>query len=132
MAKNKHIAIGQLGENIACKYLKNRGFVEIDRNYRKKWGELDLVCKKDNVLHFVEVKSSEVFSGFPKDGEEAYRPEDHVAAHKKMRMQRIIQTYLGSVGLHGADDWSVMVVVVLINASGKRVRVRVYKDVVLD
>jgi len=55
MAQYKHISIGRLGEDIATGYLKNRGFHIITRNYRKKWGEIDIIAKKDNVLHFVEV-----------------------------------------------------------------------------
>lgn len=49
--------IGQIGENIATKHLKKLGFKILDRNYRKKCGEIDIVAKKGDILHFVEVKS---------------------------------------------------------------------------
>ncbi|MBU4223686.1 YraN family protein, partial [Patescibacteria group bacterium] len=35
--------IGELGENIACKFLMKHGHEILDRNYRKKWGEIDVV-----------------------------------------------------------------------------------------
>jgi len=49
--------LGDIGENIACDFLKKRGFEILDRNYLKKWGEIDIVARKDSVIHFVEVKS---------------------------------------------------------------------------
>ena len=49
--------IGNLGEDIGCKFLVKRGFSIKDRNYRKKWGEIDIVVEKDAVLHFIEVKT---------------------------------------------------------------------------
>ena len=48
---------GEIGENIAVKFLVKQGFSILDRNYTKKWGELDIVAKKDNKLYFIEVKS---------------------------------------------------------------------------
>ena len=49
---------GNVGEDIACKFLVKNGFNVIDRNYYKKWGELDVVAKRGNELHFFEVKIS--------------------------------------------------------------------------
>lgn len=49
--------IGKIGENYACDYLRKEGFKVIDRNYLRKWGELDIVAQKDKKIHFVEVKS---------------------------------------------------------------------------
>ena len=49
---------GKLGEDIACEYLVNRGFIIIERNFRKPWGELDIIAKDSKgVLVFVEVKA---------------------------------------------------------------------------
>ena len=39
------------------KHLVKHSFKILDRNYRKKWGEIDIVAKKDNILHFIEVKT---------------------------------------------------------------------------
>lgn len=49
--------VGELGEYFAAKYLTSRHFVIKEKNYRKKWGELDIIAEKDRMLHFVEVKS---------------------------------------------------------------------------
>ena len=62
--------IGQIGENLAVRHLKKLGFKILDRNYRKKWGEIDIIAEIDKassifqkflhpkkILHFIEVKS---------------------------------------------------------------------------
>lgn len=56
----EHNEIGKIGESIAKTFLMKHGFEVLDQNYRIKQGELDLIVKKDNVLHFVEVKSIKV------------------------------------------------------------------------
>lgn len=50
-------ATGKVGENMAAEYLKNQGFEVIERNYRHRRGEIDLIVRKDNLLLFVEVKT---------------------------------------------------------------------------
>ncbi|KKR89190.1 MAG: hypothetical protein UU85_C0004G0030 [Candidatus Wolfebacteria bacterium GW2011_GWA2_42_10] len=50
--------IGQFGENIACRYLMENKYKIIERNFRQKWGELDIIAKApDKTLVFVEVKT---------------------------------------------------------------------------
>ncbi len=45
-------------ENIACEYLKNNGYEIIERNfYCGKYGEIDIIAKKDNQIVFIEVRS---------------------------------------------------------------------------
>lgn len=55
---NQKSEIGKLGEDLACEYLVNNGFIIIERNFRKPWGELDIIVKQNNgTLVFVEVKT---------------------------------------------------------------------------
>lgn len=42
----QHLKVGKIGEDIACKYLKDKGYKIIERNFRRKWGEIDIVCLK--------------------------------------------------------------------------------------
>ena len=53
---------GQIAEEKACEYLSSLGFKIIQTNYyARKMGEIDIIASKDEVLHFIEVKSG---SGF--------------------------------------------------------------------
>ena len=53
--------IAKLGEDKACEYLKKLGFKIIDRNFRKGYGEIDIIAidsnEKEKVLVFIEVKT---------------------------------------------------------------------------
>ncbi len=59
---------GKEGEDLAADYLKKKGFEIIERNYRHKRLEIDLIVKKNNWLIFVEVKmrSSDAY-GYPEN-----------------------------------------------------------------
>jgi len=50
-------AKGDAGEEKACSYLRSLGFDIIDRNVYSRFGEIDIIGVKDEVLHFIEVKS---------------------------------------------------------------------------
>lgn len=50
---------GKKSEDMAIEYLEAIGFKIVDRNfYAKKLGEIDIIATKDNILHFIEVKSA--------------------------------------------------------------------------
>jgi putative endonuclease len=49
--------LGQLGERLAAEHLTRRGFQIVERNYRTRWGELDLVAYDGRTLAFCEVKT---------------------------------------------------------------------------
>lgn len=58
MNKKNNIELGFLGEDIACQYLIENRYKIIERNYRKPWGEIDIIAKNpDKILIFVEVKT---------------------------------------------------------------------------
>lgn len=98
--------IGNNGEKIACTYLEKLGYLIQDRNYNKKWGELDIVAVKDNILHFFEVKSMRTV------GNSIYRPEENVHNLKQKRLRRTIQTYLNEhkAGIEPVFKFHVIVV----------------------
>ena len=59
---------GKEGEDMAARFLIEKGFEIVERNYRYKRSEIDLIVKKDKWLVFVEVKlrSSDLY-GYPED-----------------------------------------------------------------
>ena len=47
---------GRQAEEVAAEWLMNQGYEIVDRNWRTKWCEIDIVAKKNQTLYFVEVK----------------------------------------------------------------------------
>jgi len=50
-------AKGNLAEDLACGFLDENGFRIVERNFYSRFGEIDIIAFKEDVLHFVEVKS---------------------------------------------------------------------------
>ncbi|MFZ3011613.1 MAG: YraN family protein [Minisyncoccia bacterium] len=126
--------IGEIGENIAEKFLVKHGFSILERNYTKKWGEIDIIAEKNNRLYFIEVKSvSRVtldnVSHVTTDNN--YRPEDNMHPWKLKRMSRTIQTYLLSEKISEGKEWQVDLLVVYLDLKNKKARVKVVSDIIL-
>lgn len=51
-----HLANGQIAEELAARFLEDRGLTVLARNYRCRGGEVDLICREKQVLVFVEVR----------------------------------------------------------------------------
>lgn len=49
--------IGEIGEEKACMFLMKHGFTILERNVANKFGEIDIVAKKNGTVHFFEVKT---------------------------------------------------------------------------
>ena len=48
---------GQLGERFAANFLRKEGYAILAANFKTRFGEIDLIAQKDNILSFVEVKT---------------------------------------------------------------------------
>lgn len=93
---------GQVAEDKASSYLCNLDFEIVEKNfYAKKLGEIDIICKKDSVYHFVEVKSST-------DYESAI---NNITASKISKLKRSIEYYLQSKKLNVAYCIDVIIVI---------------------
>ncbi|KKQ35845.1 MAG: hypothetical protein US50_C0004G0034 [Candidatus Nomurabacteria bacterium GW2011_GWB1_37_5] len=123
---------GQLGEDIACKYLEDIDYRIIERNYTKKWGELDIVAFRDHIYYFIEVKSvsCEITKGKVTHVTNS-RPESNIDFRKVGRLKRAIQTYMISLKLGENDPWKFEVISVFIDRSTKKAKIRHLKDIIL-
>ncbi len=84
------ITLGQKGETVACDYLVEKGFKIIERNFRRPWGELDVVAiSPDKTLVFVEVKTMK------DSGVDSLKPEDQMSASKLIKFKRVAALYAG-------------------------------------
>jgi len=74
--------LGDRGEDIAAKYLQQQGYRIVQRNYRSRYGEVDIICAQQGILVFVEVKTrtSNAF-GFP---EESITPPSKLISAKSL------------------------------------------------
>ncbi|MFA4890184.1 MAG: YraN family protein [Candidatus Paceibacterota bacterium] len=152
MAQTNKQKVGEIGEDVACTFLEKHGYDIIDRNYRKKWGELDIVAKKDGVLHFVEVKSvSRVTEYNPKtDFKKSvrptsychnwFRPEENVHPWKMKRLYRAIQTYLLEkvsdlpaevLTEEGETNWQIDILAVFLDLNTRKAKFRLTENVIL-
>ncbi len=125
--------IGETGENIAVKFLVKHGFTILDRNYTKKWGEIDIIAEKDSVIHFIEVKSisCENLSTNVIRETNGYRPEENMHQYKMKRMARTIQTYLLAKKIKDNQDWKVDLLVIYIDLENKKAKINEIKDIIL-
>lgn len=79
--------LGKLGEDLAVRYLTAQGFCILDRNWRCKYGEADVVAEdEDGTICFIEVKT--------RHGEEAGLPEEAVTREKRKKYEKIALLYM--------------------------------------
>lgn len=119
----EHLKTGELGEEIACKFLKNKGYKILNRNFRRKFGEIDIVSKKDIFYYFIEVKTS-----LEKEDRELNRPEERVEKHKIKRIGMAVQTYLLQNKMENSD-WKFAVIAILLSPDRKTAKVRMIEDI---
>lgn len=122
--------VGNIGEDVACRFLVKQGYGILDRNYWKKCGEIDIVAERNNVLCFVEVKtvSCETF-----DTMGDHMPEENVHYWKRRRLSNVIQIYLSEKGYMCNEDkeWQVDVMAVFLDFNTKKAKVRVTENIIL-
>ncbi len=131
MTDNK--IIGKIGEDIAAKWLVSRRHKIVERNYFKKWGEIDIISLLGDVVHFVEVKSVsyETMSDLEYAvSHETWRPEDKVRNDKLCRIARVIETWLTSSNYNG--KFQIDVIAVKIVSREKYARVKIIENIIID
>ena len=77
---------GHEGEDFAAEYLKNSKFKVIERNYRSKMGEIDIIAKREKTLYFFEVKARGAGS--------LIDPFEAVTPQKQQRIRRTAEYYI--------------------------------------
>jgi putative endonuclease len=78
--------LGEIGENLACLALEQRGYAILDRRYRRRRGEIDIVALDGPTLVFVEVKA--------RDGRDFGCGGESVTARKRRRLVDVALEYL--------------------------------------
>ena len=110
----EHNEIGKIGENITKTFLMKHGFTVLETNYRTKYGEIDIIAKKDNKIRFIEVKSVKV-RDFLQIDKLAVRPEDNLTRDKWSKLVVSCETYLCHKSVSDETRWQMDLACVYIN-----------------
>lgn len=116
-----HINVGKIGEDIACKFLIRKGYHVIDRNFRKKYGEIDIVAGKEDKIYLCEVKT---FSGRNSTG---LKPEDNVTDFKRQKLARVAEVYMSR--FEKMPEFFFVVICVSLDLDKKTAHIRILNDV---
>ena len=109
---NKHI--GLIGEELAVNYIKNKDYNILERNYRTKLGELDIIAKRQNTIIFVEVKTrtSNIYG----------TPSESVNYKKQQTIRKLSQQYILYRKLY-KDHFSYRFDVIEVRLVGKKYKI---------
>jgi putative endonuclease len=107
--------VGARGEKTAALFLKRRGYRILEQNFRSRYGEIDIIAKKDRCLVFVEVRT--------RRGGEFGTPEESVTPAKRERLAALAESYLQSLE-RMPSSWRIDLVAVELAGDGRTSRVR--------
>lgn len=87
MGNDPRRQLGRLGEQLAAEHLARLGFEIVERNYRTRWGELDIVAFDGRTLAFCEVKSRRL-------SREGTKPFDALHNAKRTQVRKMAGRWL--------------------------------------
>ncbi|OGG79146.1 hypothetical protein A3A39_00655 [Candidatus Kaiserbacteria bacterium RIFCSPLOWO2_01_FULL_54_13] len=118
--------VGKGGEDIACQFLARKGYKIIERNFRRKWGEIDIIAEMEGIVRFVEVKavSRPDRSGFSREMD--YRPEELVHRTKLKKLARTAALYMEEH--RDPREFQIDVVGVIVNEATRSARCRLFEQ----
>ncbi len=103
--------MGALGEAMVARYLKGEGYIIVRRNYKGKYGEIDIVAEKGEYILFVEVKTREKNSPIS--------PQSAVSIAKMRRIALTAREYLAKLRVNISYRYDVAEVVYEIDENGE-------------
>ena len=115
---------GELGEKIARKHLERKKYKILVKNFKRKWGEIDIVAKKNGKIIFFEVKTILKKQGF--------FPEDQIDFKKKRQLWKMAQIYLSENKISFDNHWQIDIIAVEITPELKKANIRHFKNAVED
>lgn len=122
---------GSLGERIAEKYLKDKDYQVLDRNYSFRLpgspqkGEIDMVAKKNDIISFVEVKTLR-FASFVQG--KVFSPELKVNFGKQRKLIKAAESWLIAKKLPLNSKWQIDVISVMIK--GRKAKISHFENAV--
>jgi putative endonuclease len=130
---------GDIGESLAVRFLMKCGFEIVDRNYQKKWGEIDIVSRETLgngfKYRFIEVKtvSCENIANISHETLlKDTRPEEQVHVWKKKRLSRAVESYILEHKISHETPWQCDLVAVFLDKEHKQAKIRVVENILLE
>ena len=124
---------GEIGEDVVCTFLMKHGHEILERNYTKKWGEIDIVTRVTNIpdnIHFIEVKSIKV-GDLVQVKYMHYDPAQNMHPMKARKMLRTIETYLLERKVSYKTKVYIDLACAYLDMANKTGRVVMYEDLIL-
>jgi putative endonuclease len=115
MAGDGRQSLGKTGEELACAELVRRGYAILERRYRSRHGEIDIIARSGGTLVFIEVKA--------RSGHEFGDGGAAVTRWKQRRIVRMAEEFLARRRI---VDQACRFDVVTVDISGERPRIEVY------
>lgn len=110
----ERMKLGSEAEEGVCRHLQALGYKILDRNWRRPWGELDVVAECHGTLHFIEVKASRTDAA-------GFSPYLRADARKMHRVFRTARSWLAA-HRYGTDiEWQLDVASVIMAPEGVRI-----------
>lgn len=129
-----HNEIGRLGEAIVSRSFIRKGYEVLGRNYRKKFGEIDIVARETaGIVHFIEVKSVSYETVEALEwavSHETWRPEEKVHHHKQIRFGRTVETWL--MEHPEVNQYQIDIVTVCMVLCEKYAKVKIFENIVFE
>lgn len=131
-----HKEVGNTGEMLIVKHLEKRGFELIDFNFHRLQGEIDLVMRKGEMVHFIEVKTvlcetKKVNGQYVIRETVDYPVEERVNRKKRRKLAKVMDFYLKRE-LRGVPQWQFDIYVVYLDLKNKLSLIKPIKDIILD
>lgn len=112
--------IGDLGEKIAANFLVKHSYTILEKNYLKRWGEIDIIAKsKEGELIFVEIKTRNVAVN-----NQLYYPEDAVNYLKQNKLIKTAETYLYERKISENTPWRIDVISIEMNKNTRTAKIK--------
>ena len=121
--------IGVLGEKIAIRYLQNKGYQVLDRNFIfripgfPQKGEIDIIAKKGDTIFFIEAKTIQQREG------NFFKPEDKVNLKKQKKLGKTAQSWLMKKNLSLDSKWQIDILSIIINLKDKKAKIRHFQNI---
>jgi putative endonuclease len=106
--------IGLSAEGLVCDWLSKRGYKILDRNWRRPWGELDIVAELDKTIHFIEVKASS-------RNQAGFEPFLRANSNKMQKVRRTAQTWLISHHFSQDTEWQLDIASVIMEGNSPNI-----------